>query len=391
MLRQFFVVALIWVLAALQVQAVEIRAAVLRVDYPSTLPISRLDYPVEDLGHAGGEVATQDNQTTGTFMGMSYVTDYVSSAPEDADAALDALLLDGVSLIVLVANAEDTLRLADRAGPDRLVLNAGARETALRDTQCRSNMLHVSPSHAMLADGAAQFAVWKKWTDWMLIHGSNPGDKLLAEAYRRAARKFGARIVEEREFEDTGGSRRSDSGHVMVQRQLPVFTQRAEDHDVKIAADASELFAHYLPYHSWDPRPVLGSGGLRPVSFHAANEAFGASQFHTRFEKLAGRMVREMDFDVWMALRAIGEAATRTQSGDAAKLRAYMLSDAFNLASFRGGAVSFRNWNGQMRQPVLLTDSHTMVSISPQDGFLHQSSPLDTLGLDRPESKCTAF
>jgi hypothetical protein len=31
------------------------------------------------------------------------------------------------------------------------------------------------------------------------------------------------------------------------------------------------------------------------------------------------------------------------------------------------------------------------VSVSPQEGFLHQVSPLDTLGLDRPESACTAF
>lgn len=371
--------------------ALEIKAAVLRVDYPSMLPLSRLDYPVDDLGFAGGVVATSDNQTTGAFLGMDFQTQYVATSPEEAGATLQTLMDDGVGIIVLIANADDTLKLADMVGNDRLVLNAGARETALRNAECRANLLHVSPSHAMLADAIAQFAVWKKWDQWALVHGSNPEDLLLAEAYRNAARKFGASIVEEREFEDTGGSRRTDTGHVMVQRQLPVFTQDMDDHDIMIAADASEVFGHYLPFHSWDPRPVMGSAGLRPVSFHMLNEAWGATQFQTRFEKASGRPVREVDFDVWMALRAVGEAVTRTSSNDPNTLRDYMLGESFELASFKGGAVTFRDWNGQLRQPILLTDSKMMVSVSPQDGFLHQTSPLDTLGVDRPETQCTAF
>jgi len=28
------------------------------------------------------------------------------------------------------------------------------------------------------------------------------------------------------------------------------------------------------------------------------------------------------------------------------------------------------------------------LSVSPQEGFLHQTSELDTLGLDKPETKC---
>ena len=31
------------------------------------------------------------------------------------------------------------------------------------------------------------------------------------------------------------------------------------------------------------------------------------------------------------------------------------------------------------------------VSVSPQEGFLHQNALQDTLGIDRPESSCTAF
>ena len=44
------------------------------------------------------------------------------------------------------------LGLAERAGPGVLVLNAGARDTNLRDQDCRANILHVAPSQAMMAD-----------------------------------------------------------------------------------------------------------------------------------------------------------------------------------------------------------------------------------------------
>ncbi len=373
------------------VAALEVRVGVLRVDYQTQLPTSRYDLRPEDLGFAGGILANEDNQTTGTFLGIEFGVEYMASAPEEAEATLDRMMADGIDLLVVMAGSDDLLMLADRAGEQRLLLNAAARDMGLRDGQCRTNVLHVAPSLAMLTDAVTQFAMWKKWTGLFLIHGSNPADQALADAYRRSAQKFGAEIVEERIFEDTGGSRRTDTGHVLVQRQIPVFTQGARAHDAVIAADSSDVFGLYLPYHIWDPRPVLGSGGLRPVTFHPAHEAWGATQFQRRFEKLAGRFVQEGDYEVWLSLRVIGEAVIRTNSADPAVLREYMLSDAFELAAFKGRKVTFRPWNGQLRQPIILTDSRLTVSVSPQEGYLHQRSTLDTLGLDEPETACTAF
>ena len=371
--------------------ALDINAAVLRVDYPQLLPISRYDLIPDDLGFAGGALADEDNQTTGNFMGMTFNTNYVATTPEEIDALLEELLASGTTLLVVMANAEDLLKITDRAGPDVLVINATTRDMSVRDDQCRANLLHVAPSEMMLADAVVQFAMWKQWREIFLIQGSNPADRTLGDAYRRAANKFGAQIVEEREFEDTGGSRRTDTGHVLVQRQIPVFTQNAEDHDVVIAADNSDLFALYLPFHLWTPRQVMGSGGLRPVTMHAAHEAWGATQFQRRFEEASGRFVQEADYEVWLSLRVIGEAVIRINAADPAALRDYILSDEFEVAAFKGRKVNFRPWNGQLRQPVLLTDSKITVSVSPQDGYLHQVSTLDTLGLDQPESACNAF
>jgi ABC transporter substrate binding protein (PQQ-dependent alcohol dehydrogenase system) len=386
-----FATMVVLVSLVIPAQALDIRATVLRFDYPTLLPISRYDLHPDDLGFAGAALADEDNQTTGTFLGMNFETTTVATSPEAITEQLDKILQDGTDLLVVMANAGDLLTIADRAGPGVMVINATARDVALRDEQCRANLLHVAPSQNMMADAVMQFAVWKKWRDVFLIHGSNPADHALADAYRRAATKFGAQIVEEREFEDTGGSRRTDTGHVLVQRQIPVFTQNAEDHDVVIAADASDVFALYLPFHLWTPRPVMGSGGLRPVTFHPAHEAWGATQFQRRFEALSGRFLQEADYQVWLALRVIGEAVIRTNSAAPDQLKAYALSDQFDLAAFKGRGVNFRSWNGQLRQPILLTDSKITVSVSPQDGYLHQVSTLDTLGLDRPESACTAF
>ncbi|MFK7762720.1 MAG: ABC transporter substrate-binding protein [Roseobacter sp.] len=373
-------------------QAIDVRSAVLRVDYQTLLPISRYDLMPEDLGFAGAALADEDNGTTGGFLGHTYETTMIATSAEGADTALDQILDAGIRLIVVQARADDLLRLTDKAADaGALVFNARAADTGLRDEVCRGNLLHTAPSYAMMADAVAQFAIWKRWSDWFLISGSNPEDIAFADAFRQSAAKFGAKIVEDRSFEDTGGSRRTDSGHVLVQRQLPAFSQDVDDHDVVIAADMTDYFARYLSYHLWTPRPVMGSGGLVPTTFHGAHEAYGATQYQTRFEELTGRYARPEDYNVWLALRVVGEAVTRANTAKPDEVRDYATSDDFELAAFKGQRVTFRDWNGQLRQPILLHDGMITVSVSPQEGFLHQNSPLDTLGLDRPESRCTAF
>jgi ABC transporter substrate binding protein (PQQ-dependent alcohol dehydrogenase system) len=371
--------------------AVEVPAAVLRVDYPALLPISRLDLPPEDLGFAGAQLATEDNQTTGAFLGNTFTVHDVAVAPEGARAALDQLVAEGYRIIVVMAHRDELLAFADTVPEGTLLLNAEATDEALRSEECRANVLHVAPSDRMMTDALAQFLVWKRWDRWFLIHGSHPEDLALAEAYEASADKFGARIVETREFEDRGGARVTDTGQAQVQGQIPVFTQDAGRYDVVVAADASDVFAAYLPYQTWDPAPVTGSAGLRPLTWHPAHESWGATQMQNRFEELAGRPMREEDYQAWLALRVVGEAVTRTQSADPLVLRDYALGPDFEVAAFKGQPLTFRDWNGQLRQPILLADGRITVSVSPQEGFLHQVSPLDTLGLDRPESACTAF
>ena len=96
----------------------------------------------------------------------------------------------------------------------------------------------------------------------------------------------------------------------------------------------------------------------------------------------------ELDYAAWLAVRSIGEAVTRTGADDPQTLRGYLRGDQFEIAAFKGEGLTFRAWNQQMRQPILLAAPRVLVSVSPQEGFLHQRTPLDTLGFDQPESRC---
>jgi ABC transporter substrate binding protein (PQQ-dependent alcohol dehydrogenase system) len=353
--------------------------------------ISLLDQPTPDAGLAGATLAMDDNNTTGHLLGQSFeLVDVPVRKDADLAAALGGLAAKGVKLVLTDLPAEAVLTLADGGrAHDMTVFNLAASDDSLRQQDCRGNLVHVAPSRSMLADAVAQYLVWKKWTRWFLVLGSHPEDKLLADAYRRAAKRFGARIVLEKVSEDTGGSRQTDSGVVQTQQQMPVLTQGAPDYDVLVAADENEVFAGYLPYRTWDPRPVVGSAGLQPVTWDASSESWGGTQVQNRFMRQFRRRMMPLDMQAWTGVRMVGEAASRSNSNDPGKIVTYMKSSDFGVAAYKGQRLTLRDWDWQLRQPILLADGRTIVSISPQPGFLHQVTELDTLGIDRPETKCT--
>jgi ABC transporter substrate binding protein (PQQ-dependent alcohol dehydrogenase system) len=352
--------------------------------------LSLVEQPAENDGVAGVRLAIEDNNTTGKFLNQHFTLEEVRLKDgDDAAKAAVALADRNIGFIIADLPADALLKAAD-AARDRgtVVFNAGSIDDRLREQDCRANVIHTAPTRSMLADGLAQYLVWKQWKRWLLVAGSHDDDKLFAEALRRSAARFGARIVQERVFEDTGGARRTDSGVTLIQRQMPVFTQSAPAYDVLVAADESEVFAPYLPYRTWDPRPVAGSAGLVPTSWDAAHDQWGAVQMQNRFLKLNSRRMTALDMQAWTAARMIGEATSRVNSPDRKTVLDFLKGPDFSIAAFKGQRLTLRDWNLQLRQPILLADGRMVVSVSPQEGFLHQVSELDTLGVDRPETKC---
>ena len=384
MMRLAFLLLLLAGPAAAQSLDVTVGYLEARVTRPPTL--SNLEGVPADEGLAGARLGTADNATTGRFLDQTHRLEE-RIVPVGGDVTTAAKELLALTPFVVVNAPRDTLlALADLPeAKNAVLLNAAAPESDLRSEACRANVLHTLPSRAMLADALAQFAVKKRWTDWVLIEGERPVDAAFADALRRSAAKFRVTIEAEKVWRFDADMRRSAAAEV------PLFTQGLPDHDLIVVADETKDWARYLLYHTWVPRPVAGSEGLVPAAWSAAVEQHGAAQLQARFEDGASRAMRSVDYAAWAAIRAIGEAVTRTGSADGATVRDYLLGDDFALAGFKGRPLTFRAWNGQLRQPIPLSHPRAVVALAPLEGFLHRTNELDTLGLDEPESKCGAF
>jgi ABC transporter substrate binding protein (PQQ-dependent alcohol dehydrogenase system) len=346
-----------------------------------TLPLSYLDQPPTDEGLQGARLALADNETTGRFVNQDYHLDAVASFKARAAA--------GARLFVLDLPAPLLLQIADLPEAKGLTLiDATATDDSLRAQDCRANLLHTMPSRAMLADALMQYLTVKRWTNILLVVGPDDGDKAYADAVRASARKFRIKIVQEIPWTFDPGARRTDTGHYAVEAEVARITQGAGNYDLLVVADEADNFGDDLAYRTTSPRPIAGTEGLVATAWARPFEQWGATQLQSRFLKQAGRWMTDRDYGAWMAVRAIGEAATRGGSADPASIGAFMRGKDFDLAGFKGTKLTFRDWDGQLRQPVLLADARSLVSVSPQQGFLHQFSELDTLGVDRPETKC---
>jgi len=372
--------------AQAQQPKVEVPILYLRQEIELPPVLSNLDPVPEDLGLAGAEVALKDNQTTGRFLGHGYSLTVVSVEPggDLAAAARDAL--PGAGLVLVEGSAADVLTVADLPqAAGKLLFNVASGEERLRSQDCRANLLHTLPEDAARTDALMQVLAAKRWTNLALIVGPKPGDQVYADHLRRSAAKFGLTIAGEKAWSFDTDLRRAATV------ELPPFTQDLPDHDVLLLADEADDFGRYVEHNTWLPRPIAGSEGLEGFGWTHVLEQWGAVQLQNRFRDHAGRPMQSRDYAAWTALRAIGEAVTRTNSADPAVLRAYMLGDAFQLDGFKGRALTFRPWNGQMRQPIAVANGRALVTLAPVDGFLHQRNETDSLGLDQPESLCTAF
>ncbi len=334
-----------------------------------------------DAGQRGAELAVIDSNSTGAFLNQRY--SLVSATVDTPDALLSAAQAQhaqGLRLFVVNAPAA-SLRQLSAALPDSLLFNAGSPDDSLRSTDCLGNVLHTLPSRAMLADALAQFLVLRKWQKALLIVGPTDDDQAYAAALRRAAKRFGVQLVAEKAWRFDNDQRRS------AQADMPLFTQTAE-YDVVLVADERGDFGEYVPYQTWYPRPVAGTQGLTPTGWHKTVETYGAAQLQKRFEALAGHWMNDRDFAAWMAVRSLASAVSKLRQVEPMAIRQLEISEQLPLDGFKGRKLSYRPWNGQLRQPIPIVQPRALVSTSPQDGFLHPTNEMDSLGYDKPEVTC---
>jgi ABC transporter substrate binding protein (PQQ-dependent alcohol dehydrogenase system) len=347
-------------------------------------PLSNLDPFIKDKGLPGAELAIEDNNTTGQFTGQQFALKAFTVPLKSDPLATFKQSIAGKYRFVVVNLSETQLKqLADLPeAKETLLFDISSTDDRLRNQDCRANILHILPSRAMRADALAQYLLKKRWTKLFLLQGNRDEDRWYAEAIKRAATRFGLEIVSEKNWEHTADARRT------AQSDVPVMTQADDEYDMLVVADERGEFGEYLDYRTWLPRPVAGTQGLTATAWHRTHEQWGAVQLQNRFKEKYGRWMEEIDYAGYLAARSVGEAATRAKSNELKPVKDYMLSPAFALQGYKGTPLSFRTWDGQLRQPVLLAAPRSLVAVAPVEGFLHPKTELDTLGYDQPESTC---
>lgn len=337
----------------------------------------------DDLGLKGAELAIIDSNKSAKFLNQNFnLITKISEDENELIQAFEEFVKNKNSYVVL--NVEDDLLkkfLAHNSSKDILLINASSQSSNLRSEICSKNLLHTIASNAMLYDGLMQFLIKRDFKDIFLITGTNPKDILISEDIKRAAKKFGANIVKEKIWENNTDIRRKAG------EEFPVFTQ-AKDYDVILVADYFGDFGESIYFNTWLPRPIAGTQGLTPVTWDKVIESNGAAQMQSRFEKFTSRWMKSQDYSNWVAIRTIITAITNTKTADLKTNLDYIYSDKFDVAAYMGRKLSFRDYNGQLRMPIALIQPRALISTSPQDGFLHPITDLDTLGIAPFEMKC---
>jgi hypothetical protein len=120
--------------------------------------ISLLDKPAADDGFAGAQLATSDNNTTGRFLGQQFAL--IDPPAREGDDPIDIfgkMVTEGAALLLTDVPMQQLLAAAGAAIPKGATLfNIAAPDDALRQESCRSNVINVAPSRAMLADALGQ-------------------------------------------------------------------------------------------------------------------------------------------------------------------------------------------------------------------------------------------
>ena len=370
--------------AAAAAQASALQATLITLDNDPRLERSRLERAY--LGHPAGpardglQAAIAESRFELDAAGASVMlTSQAAATPEAARAAALAAEKGGAAALVTDLPADWTLAVVDAVKLP--VLNVGDASDRLREQDCRPRLFHLLPSERMRADALAQTLVSRKWSKLLLLVGTSPQDAVRAAAAQSSIRRYGLQVVAIKPFKLSADPRERDLAN-------PLLLTAGTSYDAVWVVDSDGAFARTLPYRISLPRPVVGDAGLVAVAWDAQFERYGAPQVSRRFARSVNRPMTGHDWSAWMAGRALVAAAAATPKGPASAWAQALVKTP--LDGSKGASLSFRPWDGQLRQPVLLTDGQGVISQAPIDGLLHPSNLLDTLGADAPEKLCKA-
>lgn len=334
------------------------------------------------------ELALFESSTLFDTLGVQAQIHQLELVPDkDIQQQLESIPTSGfVILDVPLDSFEQVARIADVAG--LIVANVRHSDSDLRESLCLANLFHTIPSDRMYFDALGQFLIFRGWRKVLLVQGPDERDEQRAQVLYESLEKFGADVVDRRTFSLSHHPDDRDDNR-------PDFITGGVSYDVVAVIDSNKDYGRYFQYSTRSARPVVGDVGLTPASWHFALERYGAPQLNERYRTFkddtpldALAVMTDAEFAAWSAVKLISNSIN-SRGGDAEVNVRTILDDANSQVDlYKGTRGSIRQWNNQLRQPILLATPDTVVAIAPMPKFLHPEHYVDTLGLDKPESQC---
>ncbi|WP_233249754.1 branched-chain amino acid ABC transporter substrate-binding protein [Limnohabitans sp. Bal53] len=301
----------------------------------------------------------------------------------DLGKVFQQLKSDRVAYWVLDLPEAQLAQAVQVAGTSALLFNASAAADALRGSQCAAMLFHSYPSQAMLGDALAQYLAARSWRNALVLQGPEAADQLQGQAWQRAAKRYGIKTVDTKAFKLSGDPRERDLANTRL-------LTNDRSHDVVAVMDADGEFARTLPYATQQPRPVVGANGLVALAWHAQWERNGGPQVNRRFARQAQRPMVGQDWAAWVAVKSIAALVSDHSKAALPDQARLLRSGQVFVDGAKGPRLSYRSWDGQLRQPLFLSHVDGVLGTAPLDGVLHPVEVMDTLGVDEKESTCKA-
>ncbi len=382
--RPFLLLAFSLALVATAAQAAVLKATLISPQDDARLERARAERAY--LGHPTGPaadglaVALEEGKFELDAAGSSVALTSSEAGTLEA-ARTAAVAAEKAGAAVLLTDLPEAWTLAVVDAVKLPVLNIGNAADSLRQQDCRSRLFHLHPSERMRTDALAQTLVSRKWSKVLLLTGPTPADQLRAATAQASMKRYGLQVLASKPFKLSADPRERALAN-------PVLLTGGAAYDVVWVVDSDGEFARLLPYGTALPRPVVGDAGLVALGWHAQFERFGAPQVSRRFARAHKRPMTAHDWSSWLAGKMLVALATAQPKGpNAAWAQALART---TVDGSKGTTLSLRPWDGQLRQPMLLSDGQGVVAQAPVEGLLHPRNVLDTLGVDEPEKLCKA-
>lgn len=315
--------------------------------------------------------------------------------------------LEHLSAIVAALDDHTTARASDAAQQQRLVcLNAAARSGDLRGGKCHRLTFHVEPDLAMYIHAMGQWLVHNNRKRWHFVIAE---DGAAQEVYHRASR-----LLQNQGGSDLGRSLmapgRADYTEVLAHlargdAEAIVVALRGEDLRQFLAQYKASGLNTLLAGIPLDMLALWQAGaesrqGVWVTSWYHGLERFSARELNRRFLRRFEKRAEGFAWTNWAAVKLVVEGVLRSASTDAMALVKY-LEGAPQFDGHKGKALTFRDWNHQLRQPLYVLKARESKPDNPWDLLEllgEMPSPatrgksvvevLDTLGEPQAESTC---